>query len=714
MTNNDLYFKFNGFVFNDAFIITSIDKTLIPAKVYNTINIPTVDGERLNGVKYSPLVYTINILIEGVNEEERNANKRVLRDLLNVKHEVQVAFNTRTYGYGMVTSEVKIVNRTATQATATFQLTCFTPFFYNNQMSLFNDTNSIIEVINNGGQKTKPFISVGFTKDAHFCQVENRRTGEKILVGNYPSVSTTQTYKEKETIAYHNCESTTGWTQSSASINADRTTGGSITLAKDGNGLILGSVPSGSTLWKGACYRYNLPQSCEEFTVSANLSFYTSGTNGDPTNKQYKLDDETITTGSKREYYEVTASSLNVRSGPGTNYSIRWAVSNGFQIFGGTVVNGWLKFTMHDNPDCYCSMNYLTKKIQDNTVTTTLQNWVVTNKLGAALCSSPKWGKNNDHSTQLARIPLGEVVRLITSSKTVETYTSSDGTTKTRDWYKLYIPWNGKNGYVTAGDCTPANAAVIEYDETQILDTADDKTGLIELYGFDTSGAKLFSMVMADWNKYYECVVPRCEVGNTTILGTNGAEVPAPKTVTEANKTSNSTGFSTRYILSGKYGDWNDMWCTFTVSRRTQNNKQVWSANIQKKDTGVITKELKVSNKSSDSYPDGQLAYLVLYIGTTDSLDKCADMALTDLIVYKHNKPESQEYKGIHFEAFDILDIDFDNRQVYINEQPANHLLDIGSRFFDVDTGITDIKIISDDGNAVSSAVIREKWVGDE
>lgn len=715
--NNDLYFSFDNFNLNDVFIVTNIEKKLLPGKSYQTIDIPTIDGERLNGVKYTPLVYTISLLIEGEDIENRNYLKSVLRDLLKTKKEVRVAFNKNKHGYGMVTSEVSMEDRNSTQTTAQFELTCFIPFFYGNTVKAFDDNNNVITVINDGGEPVKPFMTIGFTKDTHFCQIENRRTGEKILIGNYPSLNTTNTFKEKEVVVYSDCTSTNGWSQSSASIDSDRTVGGTISLASNGNGLILGSLPSGTTLWKGASYRLNLTETAEEFTVSANFDFKSTGVNGDPSQRTYKLDEQVITSGTKVTYYKVTASALNVRTGPGTTYKSLGTVAQGFEIYNGTVVNGWLKFKYTDkygNQDCYCSCKYLQTMVKDNTTTTTLQNWVVTLKSGAALCSSARFGINNDYSTQICRIPVGEVVRLNVSTEYRENYKGADGKDYHRIWYKLHTPYKGKTGYICRKDCTRADQKItINYAEDEILQTADDKTGLIELYGFDSSGSKLFSMVLADWNKYYECTIPRCEVGQKTILGTNGQEVPGPKQVFNKDVSDGSTTINYKYILSGKYGDWNDMWCKFTVTRRKVNGKYVWASNIQRIDNGVVTKTMSVSNKSDTSFPTGQLSYLVLYIGTSGDMSKCCDMALTDVIAYKYNTPSSTSQKATYFQQGDILDIDFDNRQVYINEQPANYLLDIGSRFFDIDTGITDVKINSDDGSAVSSLVIREKWVGD-
>lgn len=715
MTNNDLYFMYDNFVLNDVFIITSIDKTLLPGRTYNTVNIPTIDGERLNGVKYTPIVYTIGILVEGKDEEDRNLKKRILRDLLNKKHEVPVAFNTRTFGYGMVTSEVKLVNRTKTQATATFQLTCFTPFFYSKQPHMFTNQGNTLQVQNDGGEKTKPFMSVTFTQDAQFCQVENMRTNEIVLVGNYPSIESQQTFKETERIAHTECQSTNGWAQSSASIDSGRTVGGTISVASGGKGLVLGSIPSGSTMWKGACYRYNLNTTLEEFTVECDMTFTTSGTNGDPTNKSYSLNEETIQSGSRTTYYQVTASTLNVRSGPGTTHSVLTTLPNGHKITNGTLNNGWLQFEINGKTG-YCSEKYLTTKVEDSTSTVNLQNWVVTNKNGAALCSSPKWGTNNSYSTQITRIPQGTVVRLVSSVPYEEKWTDSSGKAQHRTWYRLYIAYNGQLGYVSGADCTRADKATIQYDESVILNTADDKSGLIEVYGFDTAGAKLFQMVVADWNDFYEATIPRLVIGKNVVLGSNGHEIPAPKTiVSTSSDLTNGTGtVSTKYVLSGTYGNWNDCNCTFKVSRRDIGGKYGWTASLHRIDGGVITKQSQIKDSPNADMSQANLAYIVLYIGTKGTKEKCADMSLNRMTVYKHNQPENNTDTGIYFSEGDILDIDFDNRQVYINEQSANHLVDIGSRFFDIDPGITELKIITNDKEAWSTVVFREKWVGDE
>lgn len=70
-----------------------------------------------------------------------------------------------------------------------------------------------------------------------------------------------------------------------------------------------------------------------------------SGINGDPNNiksEQEKVN-ETVVTGDKSYYYEVTANGLNYRTGPGTNYTSKGIIPKGTKLTEVTIQNGWAK-----------------------------------------------------------------------------------------------------------------------------------------------------------------------------------------------------------------------------------------------------------------------------------------------------------------------------------------------------------------------------------
>ncbi len=59
--------------------------------------------------------------------------------------------------------------------------------------------------------------------------------------------------------------------------------------------------------------------------------------------------------------YQVSATELNVRSGPGTTYSSLGKLTKGTKETG-VEINGWLKFT-YNNVTAYCSLKYLSPDI---------------------------------------------------------------------------------------------------------------------------------------------------------------------------------------------------------------------------------------------------------------------------------------------------------------------------------------------------------------
>ena len=54
-------------------------------------------------------------------------------------------------------------------------------------------------------------------------------------------------------------------------------------MNKQGSGICIGSVPSGSTTWKGVCARKNFTKSLDEFHLRCCMHHNSTGKNGDPT-----------------------------------------------------------------------------------------------------------------------------------------------------------------------------------------------------------------------------------------------------------------------------------------------------------------------------------------------------------------------------------------------------------------------------------------------
>lgn len=708
------YLKYNETILSDDYIITRIDKQVLPAKKINTINISSLDGEIYNGCKYNSYTATIELVINQPTEFDYKIAKKDLRDVLVVKEQVPIAFNTERVGFGICDGEVNIKDKSENSGVATFTLLFFEPYFYSIEESLFEGTGTSkpITLANYGGLPVKPFLSIGFTKDAHFLQLQNTETKQQMLIGRYPSIdlstSSKPTYVMKD-----DCSDLSLWTPTSSNLADGRGTGGTFSTSSKANGtFILGTFANDtSNTWKGAAYRRSLQDvngstSVQDFEAVMGFTFTSTGKNGDPANLNYKDDPSSDTSLKTHTGYEVTASSLNVRKGPSTKYTKVGTLKKGFQIqVDWSIVNGWVKFKhtkQFGDKWVYCSMKYLKKITWTQKVTVKESNWVT-------VMSTPLRDKPTLKGKKLASIPMGTCIRCITST----TYNSTDGG-KPYKWYKLANKYNGKMGYVCLGNIAQASDVTFS-TETELL-SADDLTGIIEFYGMSTTGAQLFRLQVSDDTQWYESNRPRVVIDGKTI--SDFPDTPPPKKMVVNLSSADTTSqekYEVTYYHGGTFGDWNDLYGQWYIRRNTHaNGKCTYTIQLRRIKNGNILQS-KAFKYTSYAATD-PLAYIAIYIGAkgTDK-SKMSSISADFVNVKRLDEVKDPTVSNIkYFQEGDILDIDFTNRKVYLNQTMRNDLLDIGSEFFDIQPGETPVKFISDDNNIVIGATIREKWVGDE
>ena len=252
------------------------------------------------------------------------------------------------------------------------------------------------------------------------------------------------------------------------------------------------------------------------------------------------------------------------------------------------------------------------------------------------------------------------------------------------------------------------------YPDDEDFETADDKTGIIELYGFGVNGEKLFTLGMYDDNAWYEYTYPKCTVGSRTVLK-DSTKVPKPNTKTYIiTDKSGKSVVTVSNKLSGKLGSWNEYYGQWTLSREKINKKYVWNVTVTKIKDGKTIKSQSSKNLKYSDLPTEKLAYVVLYIGTTSTLDKSSAMSLTHIRVDELNPKEQETPKNIvYFQEGDVLEIDCENHRCYLNDEPCDDLVDIGSRYFELDTGENNIKTNSNDTDTTTSVIFRDKWLGE-
>ena len=237
---------------------------------------------------------------------------------------------------------------------------------------------------------------------------------------------------------------------------------------------------------------------------------------------------------------------------------------------------------------------------------------------------------------------------------------------------------------------------------------ADDKLGTVEVYGFNTNGNQLFKLCMFDDNPYFEYTQPQVRIGSRVVLkDTSKTPKPKPKTETSQNQT------TTSYYLSGKHGDWNDFIGWFTLTRKKVGNQYVWDVEVTKEKDGKVVNRQASRNLKYTDLPTDELSYLAIYIGTNAAtMNKCSAMCISHIEVQSLNPKTSTEQDVTYFKQGDVLDLDFEHSNCYLNRELRNDLVDIGSTYFSIDPGETEIVVNSDDANASLSVAVKEKWVG--
>lgn len=714
------YFNFNGTQINDLAIVTSIEKPYIPEKSIDTINVSSRDGEIFDGAKYDPVSIPISLVIIGDTEEDYKTRVQCLHDILNTKQEVPIKFCENITIYGMLKGALKVKKKNSMSGYADIELICHTPYSYSDNVQAYNaeDGQQTVVVENNGELATLPYVSIGFGADAHFAQVQNNKTGEKILVGDYPQLQLSTTKSEQTLILHDPCTSVGTLIQSGANINSGRGTDGSFTISSGGESFILSELGNSSEKIKGACARITLSKNIDDFKVMVRMQCRSSGKNGDPNNiksEQEKVN-ETVVTGDKSYYYEVTANGLNYRTGPGTNYTSKGIIPKGTKLTEVTIQNGWAKIK-YKTKTYYVYAKYLKKKVKDNSKST-VQTFTVANMLLVPTktltgASGVVYTKPNLGSKVECTIPYGTTLRIIQRTYTY-TYTDSNNSKQTVKFYRIYKPWkdkNGKNhyGYVNVDNLKGYAGVDNSVDYSDDPAYADHKTGIAEVYGFDINGTQIFRLYLGDINQYFEYNQAEVSVSKNSILKTSNT---TPKEYTD--KTVDANGKTvTNHYMSGQYGSWNDANAYFTLTRKKTGKYYVYSAQVQKNDDGTFTQSVSANNKRSSEYSTEPLSYLAIYIGTmADKLENACGVGISDIKVYELN-PESEEISNIkYFKAGDKVDLDFENGDCYLNNELRNDLVDIGSSYFTVDEGETTLQVVSDDTTASLGVLIREKWLG--
>ena len=671
------YIKYNEIDLTDMVKMREVEIPSLPSIEHSSIDIFERDGGVYNGASYGTREIKLTFIIKPDNRDDYEQYVQDVKRAFYTKEEARLFCGDENLYIWCVPVDDMVITELGTGcAEGEVNLVSYDPYWYSvDQQAVNNNDKKKFTVENESDTNVYPVIQVGFTRDTTFFQIRNRDTNETILIGGVPEKEKS-TIKKNTRVFKDTMETTSGWTNTSAPIDAGRSTGGTLSVTSDGKGLMCGNFGSASdgAVWHGACYKKSIDTPVKDFKVRIRMKHNSTGKNGDPSHP-YQNETTPPISGSKKTYYKVTAKSgLRLRKSASTSSTKLLTIPYGTKLTG-TVSKGWLK-TTYNGKTGYCYAEYLKDVTSDSTVTSKERNYVTMKSTAIRATASKK-------ATNKKTIPAGVCIRCKYNTK----YPTTGKDDVKGKFYKLAKPYDGTTGFVLIENLVQANEYTVDYEPE--IETADDKLGVVELYGFSANNVQLFKLSMVDDNEFYEFTYP--------LIRKNGEDFLKDKTIApEPKKVTTYNGDTKRVesILSGKYGSWNEFYGELYIERI----KNRWYAYVQKIKDGQPGKRIKAQPVTDKANQDEELSYIVIYFGTTGNAEKASGMAITDINVYTATKIEdNKEYNFQEFEAGDMLTIDNSIPAVYLNDEERNDLIDVGSSFFPLEPGDNYIKVASDD-----------------
>ena len=676
------YIKYNDIDLTDIVKVREVEIPSLPTMEHSSIDVFERDGGIYNGLSYKTREIRLTFIIQPEDPNDYDMYVNDVKRAFYTKEEAQLYCGDESLYIWCVPVDDLIITELGTAcAECEVNLVSYDPYWYSTKQNAVNNNDAKrFTVTNESDVPAYPIINIGFTKDTTFFQIRNRDTNETVLIGGVPEKEN-NTIKKNTRVFKDAMETTSGWVSTSAPIDANRSTGGTLSVTSDGKGLMCGNFGSTSdgAVWHGACYKKSIDTPVKDFKVRIRMKHNSTGKNGDPSHP-YQNETTPPISGSKKTYYKVTArSGLNLRKSASTSSTKLLTIPYGTKLTG-TVSKGWLK-TTYNGKTGYCYAEYLKDVTNDSTVTAKERNYVTMKSTAIRATASKK-------ATNKKTIPAGTCIRCKYDTK----YPTTGKDDVKGKFFELAKPYDGTKGYVLIENLVQANEYEVDYEPE--IETADDKTGVVELYGFSANNVQLFKLSMVDDNEFYEFTYPLIRKNGEDFLK-DKTIAPEPKKVT----TYNGDTKKVQSILSGRYGTWTGsdgkgFYGELYIERI--NNK--WYAYVQKMKEGEPVKTIKSKTVTDKKNQDEELSYIVIYFGTTGNTEKASGMAITDINVYTATKIEdNKEYNFQEFEAGDILTIDNSIPAVYLNDEERNDLIDVGSSFFPLEPGDNYIKVASDD-----------------
>lgn len=710
------YINYNGVNLTNLVRVRAVETTVLPPRENHAITIWEKPGSIYNSYRYGERDIVVTFLIRAT-QQEYNSNPRCMENKLNTLRSVFKVTepkplylgDTSKYIYAVPEGDFKMTELRYDCYECEIQFVCHNPEYYSSSVNAStnrassaygmrnsSNNNNTIDVYNGGNASAYPIININVNDTTSFLQVENTTNGNKLLLGSYPKGGIT-TFPKSTLLLWDDMSNYEDWASAPVisvvvadtnkkyevlCLDDDRGYLGAVANTDDGSGIMIWEPSSTTELWNGIGAMRTISYKPKDFEVRANLHFNSYGIEGDPSDPQYR-DEGTVYKGEKKYYYKVVAPSVPIKATQDANGimgTIIGTYNKGDEVHDvQSVSNGWLQ-----TEEGYCEAVYFKRYIADSTETDVAMNVV-------ALSEIELWSRPSDSPSEsilLATIGAGTVLRV----QRGEEY----------GYYKLYIPYNGKVGYVDSSKVTVYDDIIAEYPEEEIIVSDDNKTGICEVYGYSELGEKLFKLCLSDDNKYYSHITPTVYIGNNKVL---------EETNVSGSKASNMDDNNVAYdALSESSCDWNNFYGELGIRR--ENNK--WQAWIYKIENGVPVKKLALKEQEVSGAPTIPLKYLVVYMGSqvTQDLNEMCGMSITNIQVSNIHTGDdfTNNYNPAPFKAGDEVKIDCFNNKVYLNNKLYNNI-DMNSQFIELLSGNNTLKLASEDPSMFATVLFNERYL---
>lgn len=694
-------FIYNGVNLSNLVRVRAVETTVLPPRENHAITIWEKPGSIYNSYRYGERDIVVTFLIRAT-QQEYNSNRNIMENKLNTLRNVFKVTepkplylgDTSKYIYAVPEGDFKMTELRYDCYECEIQFVCHNPEYYSSSVNAStnrassaygmrnsSNNNNTIDVYNGGNASAYPIININVNENTSFLQVDNTTTGQRMLLGSYPKVGVTSSPESR--LLFNDIMNDYGdWTNGAKYIDSNRGYLGKVTNTSDGSGIMIWEPSSNSTLWNGIGAQQIINENPYNFEVKANIHFNSYGVNGDPTVPQYR-DEGAEYKGYKKYYYKVVAPSVPIKAEPDTNY-VKGAIIGSYNkgdevhdILG--ISDGWIQ-----TEEGWCEAIHFKRYITDSTETDAAMNVV-------ALSEIELWSRPSDSpsdSILLATIDASTVLRVHRG----EIYEQGG------NYYKLYISYNGKVGYIDSSKVTVYDDIEANYPEEEIIVSDDNKTGICEVYGYSADGTKLFKLCLSDESQYYSFVNPTVYIGDKKVL---------EDTTVSSSKASTMDNDNVAYdALSENSCDWSNFYGELGIRR--ENNK--WQAWVYKIENGVPVKKLMLKEQEISGAPTSLFAYLVIYIGTQDPNNMCG-MSITNLQV---NGIYGSDYMAglnpVPFRAGDEVKIDCFNNKVYLNNKLYNNI-DMNSQFIELLSGNNTLKLASEDPSMFATVLFNERYL---